>query len=92
MASGMSKLAGKSAAKVDAKFAQREAQLIKDTSFDWDAIKPKLADEAEYAELMAVVQEATDNNESLGQLVGRLKDLGAGGLALVDKVKGFVVA
>ena len=92
MASGMSKLAKKSAAKVNAKFAEREAKLIKDTSFNWEAIRPEIADDAEYAELMAVVQEATDNNESLGQLVGRLKALGAGGLALVDKVKGFVVA
>ena len=37
MASGMSNLAAKSAAKVNAKFAEREAQLKKDTTFDWEA-------------------------------------------------------
>ena len=91
MSNGMDELAGVAAAEVDDLFAAREAELIAETTFNWEGIKPKLTDEAEYDRLMAIVGEATANNESLGQLVTRLKNLGASGIALAEKVKNFVV-
>jgi len=64
---------------------------VADTTFNWESIKPELEDDAEYDRLMAVVKESTKKNESLGQLVTRLKDLAEGGVALAEKVKKFVV-
>ena len=40
---------------------------------------------------MAIVKESTEKNETLGQLVTRLKGLVDGGVALAEKVKNFVV-
>ena len=91
MSNGFDDIAGGAAAEVDALFAAREAELIKDTTFNWEDIKPKLTDEAEYERLMGVVNQATEDNVSIGQLVTRLKGLAEGGVALADKVKTFVV-
>ena len=91
MSNGMDDIADEVAKDVDNLFAAREAELIADTTFDWDRIRPKQINDAEFDRLMGVVQEATGNNESLGQLVTRLKDLGAGGIALAKNVKKFVV-
>ncbi len=91
MSNGMDDLAEDAAREVDKIFAKREAQLIADTTFNWESIKPELEDDAEYDRLMAVVKESTKKNESLGQLVTRLKDLAEGGVALAEKVKNFVV-
>ncbi len=91
MSNGMDDLAEDAAREVDKIFAKREAQLIADTTFNWESIKPELEDDAEYDRLMAVVKESTKKNESLGQLVIRLKDLAEGGVALAEKVKNFVV-
>ncbi len=91
MTNGLDELADESAREVDRLFAAREAQLIADTTFDWERIKPKLEDDAEYDRLKAVVNESTRQNESLGQLVTRLKGLAEGGVALAEKVKKFVV-
>ncbi len=91
MSNGMDDLAEDAAREVDKIFAKREAQLIADTTFNWESIKPELEDDAEYDRLMAVVKESTKKNESLGQLVTRLKGLAEGGVALAEKVKKFVV-
>jgi hypothetical protein len=91
MSNGMDDLAADAASEVDALFAAREAKLIAETTLNWERIKPELTDEAEYDRLMEAVGEATTRNESLGQLVERLKNIGAGGLALAEKVKKFVV-
>ncbi len=91
MSNHMDDLAADAAREVDEIFAEREAELLAETTFDWTSIKPEFTDEAEYNRLMEVVGEATDNNENLGQLVTRLKNLGASGIALAEKVKNFVV-
>jgi len=77
---------------VDAMFAAREAELLNNTTLNWDKIKPDLADDAEYDRLMAEVQKATDQNEDLGQLITRLEALGDAGIALAGKVKKFAIA
>ena len=91
MSNGMDDLAEDAAREVDNLFAAREAELMAETTFDWESIKPDLTDDAEYDRLMAIVGEATENNESLGQLVTRLRNLGASGIALAEKVKNFIV-
>lgn len=91
MSNGMRNRAKKAKDKVDKKFADRETELIRNTTFDWASIKPDLADDAEYERLMAIVKESTEKNETLGQLVTRLKGVVDGGVALAEKVKNFVV-
>ena len=90
MANGMGNLAARTAAEVNAKFAEREAELVAETALEWEQIKPQLED-ADYGRLMAEVQAATNANESLGQLINRLENLAVGGVALAAKVKKFIV-
>ncbi len=89
---GMRNRARRSRERIDAQLAEIESDLLADTTLDWEAIRPRLADQAEYDRLMAVVNESTQRNESIGQLVSRLKTLGAGGADLLAKVKTFMVA
>ena len=91
MTNGMRNLAARTAKKVDEHFAEREKQLLADTTFNWEEIRPELSDSAEYDRLMEEVAAATKRNESIGQLVARLKTLGESGIALANKVKSFVV-
>ncbi len=92
MTNGMRNRAARTRERIDAQLAEIERNLLADTALDWAAIRPELADQAEYERLMAVVNEATERNESIGQLVSRLKALGAGGADLLAKVKTFIVA
>lgn len=77
--------------RTDKKLADREKQLIKDTSIDWAAMKPKLGSDEEYATLMKAVDEATQRNLTLGNLLTNLEALGQEGLALANKVRKLVV-
>ncbi len=90
MTNGMRRRASRTAAAVDARLAEIENNLLAETTFDWDSLRPQLSDQAEYDRLMAEVNEATQRNESIGQLVERVKALGAGGADLLAKVKKFV--
>ena len=92
MGNGMMNLARKTKEQIDQEFAQRESELIANTTFNWEKIRPELSSDDEYNKLIAEVQAATSANESLGQLITRLQALGQGGVALVSKVKEFVVA
>ena len=88
---GMRDLAEAARERVDAQLAEIENNLLADTTLDWQSIRPELTDQAEYDRLMAIVNESTQRNESIGQLVDRVKALGAGGADLLAKVKKFVV-
>jgi hypothetical protein len=92
MSNGMRDRAKKTAKKVDERLAEIESNLLANTTLNWEAIRPKLANQAEYDRLMTIVQECTSRNESVGELVARLKALGAGGEALLEKVKRLLVA
>ena len=89
---GMRNRARKTRARIDAQLADIESNLLTNTALDWESIRPELADAAEYERLMAVVNESTQRNESIGQLVSRLKAFGAGSAKLLEKVKAFIVA
>lgn len=84
--SGMRDLANKTKANVDSELAGREAELVSATTLNWDELKPQMASEAEYEQLMAVVKDASEKNENLSQLITRLKALGTNGAALANKV------
>ena len=92
MTNGMRKRAKLTAKQIDEKLAEVEDDLLEDTTFDWKSIKPELADKDEYDRLMQIVDESTQHNESIGQLVNRLQALGEGGQSLLKKVKTFLVS
>lgn len=92
MANGQRGRARRTRERIDARFAEIENNLLADTTLDWQSIRPELTDQAEYDRLMVIVNEATQRNESIGQLVDRLKALGSGSAELLAKVKKFVAA
>ena len=92
MTNGMRNRASRTRERVDARLAEIENNLLAGTTLDWDSIRPDLADRAEYDRLREIVDESTQRNESIGQFVDRLKALGEGGMALLERVKTFMVA
>ena len=74
----------------DKELTDEEAELLLRTSIDWDALRPKVTDSAVYDQLIAVVNEATQRNESIAQLNDRLKQLGKEGVGLAKKVIGLL--
>ncbi len=92
MTNGMRNRARRTRERVDARLADIENDLLAATTLDWDSIRPDLADQAEYDRLMEIVEKSTQRNENIGQFVSRLKELGEGGVALLEKVKTFIIA
>ncbi|MCP4582660.1 MAG: hypothetical protein GY839_13705 [candidate division Zixibacteria bacterium] len=57
---------------------EKDLKALKEaTSSDLEKLKPKIADQATYDKLIAAVNEATANNESLAQFKQRLEALGS---------------
>ncbi|TGG95066.1 hypothetical protein E4656_01150 [Natronospirillum operosum] len=82
--SRMRKLGRKARQRTDEQLAEREQAVLQATAFDWEAIKPALSDAAEQQLLMEAVAAATARNESVGQVVERLKKLGEKGEELAE--------
>jgi biopolymer transport protein ExbD len=87
---GMDDIAKKSAEKADSALANREKELLSETSIDWEAMKPAIGSQADYDQLISVVAEATEHNENVGAALDRLKTLGSEGIALAKKVKSLL--
>jgi len=86
----MGNLGDQAATLTNKQLADEELKLLAETTVDLESLRPQVGDTEEYTKLIAVVNEATDNNESLAQLQTRLKTLGANGIALAKKVAGIV--
>ena len=86
----MAKLGDQTFKKTNQEFADEEAELLLRTSIDWEALRPKVTDSALYDQLIAIVNEATQKNESIAQLKNRLSQLGKEGFNLVKKVVKFI--
>ena len=70
----------------DKELADVEIELLKKTSIDWQALRPKVNNPELYDKLISVVSEATKKNESLAQIKNRVKQLGKEGIALAKTV------
>ncbi len=79
-----------SARRTNERLAAREAELLAETTIDWEAMRPEIGSEEDYQRLMAAVSEATAHNETVGAVFDRLKALGANGIALAKKVRGLI--
>lgn len=82
----MGSLGDKAFKKTDKEFAEREAELLLKTSIDWEQLRPKVGDPEHYDKLMAIVEEATENNEHISRLKERVESLGKEGITLARKV------
>lgn len=87
---GMNDRARESARRTDARLAEREAELLAETSIDWEAIKPRLASDDERRQLTDAVRQATEHNETVGSVCKRLENLGTEGMALAKKVRSLI--
>lgn len=92
MSNGMRGRAKRTAKKIDERFVEIENKLLAATTLNWEKIRPELTNQHEYDRLMTIVQESTSRNESVGQFIARLRALGAGAEALLEKVKKFLAA
>ena len=92
MGNGMRDRARRTRQKIDQRFAEIENQLLADTTLDWEKLRPQLNSSVEYDRLIAIVEECTKKNESIGQLANRLRSLGTEGAKLLERVKGLLLA
>lgn len=87
---GMRDRARESAERTNQRLAEKERELISQTTIDWDAMKPQIGSESDYQRLMDAVQQSTDRNETVGAVIQRLEALGSEGIALAKKVRGII--
>lgn len=66
-----------SVARTNALLASELSALKNATKTDLEALRPKVADQAAYDQLIAVIGEATQNNMDLAKLQERLEALGS---------------
>ncbi|SYZ71892.1 hypothetical protein TRIP_C20007 [Candidatus Zixiibacteriota bacterium] len=74
--SSMGKLADETARQVDQMLSDDELELIKNTSINWESLKPKITNSETYTSLINAVQQSTKKNEDLAQLRARIENLG----------------
>lgn len=89
-AGGMGKKAGETAKKVDAELAEREASLIRQTSVDLQALRPKVSDQASFDKLVQAVEASTRQNESVAAFQSRVASLGKDVVAVAKQVAGML--
>ena len=90
MANGMRARGGKSFDRTNRELGEEEAQMLLNSTIDWEALRSHFTDSDIYDSLVGAVKEATQNNNDLGLLQQRIMDLGEEGLSLVQKVVGLV--
>lgn len=82
----------KAAQLADAELTEEWEKVKKLTAINLESLKPKVADEERYQELVKAVEKSIRRNESLAEFKGRLKALwkGAESLAkdIIDLAKG----
>ena len=76
--------------RVNEELEDTELEVLRNSTIDWDALRPDVADSETYNKLIAEVNAATAANESLAALKARLVKLGAAGVAVAKKVISLV--
>jgi len=82
----MDDLADKAEQETNEALRDTELKLLLETRIDWNALRPQIADQETYDTLIAAVQSATAQNESIAQLKARIVALGSAGIAVAGKV------
>ncbi len=84
--SSMRKLSDETAKKVDEQLREEELALIRQTTIDWDSLRPQITDSETFENLMAIVKESTKQNESIAQFKDRVKKLGSKGIEVATRI------
>ena len=71
----MAKLGEQVYKETDQELADEEVKLLKETSIDWETLRPQVTNNAIYDQLIAEVNEATQRNESKASVDYRDTDL-----------------
>ncbi|WP_432455035.1 MULTISPECIES: hypothetical protein [unclassified Agarivorans] len=66
----------KSVAHANSQLAERELQLLLNTSFELATLSPAIKGHAQYQALMEVIQVATNRNLSVAELENNIRQLG----------------
>ena len=69
-----------------AELLHQSLQVLYDEVARLDEVRPQTADDETYNSLIAAVQDATARNQSIAELVNRVKALGEGAVALVKEL------
>ena len=83
---GMSSLNEEAIRMTNEQLQDRELKVLTQTNIDWQALRPKVNDPETYDKLVAIVNEATDKNESLAQLKSRMEKLGKEGVKVAKEI------
>lgn len=87
---GMGRRAHGSARKTDEKLEDQEARLLLETTVDLASLRPQVADQEAFSQLLGAVQEATEANNDVALLQQRVAELGNAVTSTARKVVGFL--
>lgn len=82
----MAKKGKKTVDRTNAELADQELEVLRTTTFDFEALRPQVTGQATYDSLIAAVRESTARNEDIAQLKTRLGKLGHEGIAFAKKL------
>jgi hypothetical protein len=85
------KASKKSIDETNALLADDYNTLIQATKSDLDALRPKVNDQETYDKIIAIVNNATENNLALADVQQRLQSLGAGAVQMAKEVAKLLV-
>jgi hypothetical protein len=83
---GMDDLAEETARQTDALLADQELAILKKTSTNLKSFRIAISDKASFDKLISATNASTKNNESVGQLRDRIRQLGGGVVAVAKQV------
>jgi hypothetical protein len=83
---GMGQLADQTALKVNEMLKDQEIQVLRNSGFDFNKLRPQISDEESYNKLISAVQIATQKNESIAEFKSRIFDLGGGVMKVAKEV------
>ncbi len=83
---GMGRRSGKTRARVDEELREKELTVLKNTTVDLEALRPRISDVESFNKLIEAVQASTAKNESIAQLKQRITALGNGVMQVAKEV------
>lgn len=87
---GMGKISRTTREQVDEVLEDRELTVLKNTSVNLEALRPRISDKESFDKLIKAVQVSTGGNESIAQLKDRITALGKGVMAVAKEVAQLV--
>ena len=86
----MQEAAGRARVGADELLKEELTALRNAMTTDLEALRPQVTDKETYDQLIAVVKEATQRNESIAQLESRIKNLGTAAVKTFKEVAALI--